>query len=304
MGYPRAHVVDPLDAGFYHCTSRCVRRAWLCGRDALTGRSYDHRKVWLENRYVELAAIFAIDLYAYAVMSNHHHVVLYVDPRRVDSWSDEEVAARWLRLCTAKNDTDRNDRFEALLADKQRLEQLRARLGDLSWFMRSLHEPIARQANREDDCTGRFWEGRFHANALLDEGAVIAAMAYADMNPVRAGITKDIARSPHTSIARRLGEDGLDGKNHTLADLGTLGLTLPEYTALLTWTVALHLRVADPPQPHTVAVLRRLGHRPHRWLARVKALRHRYRAYGELSVLRHYVQSLGQQWIKGMYAMA
>ena len=98
MRYPRHQLVDPASPGFFHCVSRCVRRAFLCGSDAYTGRSYEHRKVWVEERLLTLAEYFAVGLYAYAVMSNHVHIVLHVDPQVAQGWSNGEVATRWVRL--------------------------------------------------------------------------------------------------------------------------------------------------------------------------------------------------------------
>lgn len=91
-----------------------------------------------------------------------------------------------------------------LLADKDRLILIRTRLGSLSWLIRCLVEPIARRANREDGCTGRFWEGRFKSQLLCDDRAILAAMAYVDLNPIRAGIARRLDQSPHTSIQHRI----------------------------------------------------------------------------------------------------
>lgn len=207
MGYPRAFTVDPDQPGFYHCVSRCVRRAWLCGSDPVSGRSFEHRRAWIEQRLLSLAESFSVGLYAWAVMSNHTHVVLRVDPRLPHSWSDEEVARRWARLdrrLESVSDLRVEERVRQLLRSPERIGEIRVRLGSLSWFMRYLNECIAREANSEDRCTGRFWEGRFKCQALLDDAAVAACMAYVDLNPIRAGIADELADSDFTSIRRRL----------------------------------------------------------------------------------------------------
>ena len=96
MTYARSVLVPPGSPGTYHCVSRCVRRAWLCGEDRESGRSYEHRRQWVEARIGELAGIFAVAVWGYAVMSNHLHVVVQVIPQAAAAWSTDEIAARWL----------------------------------------------------------------------------------------------------------------------------------------------------------------------------------------------------------------
>ncbi|WP_428240266.1 transposase [Gynuella sp.] len=199
-----------LDAtSYYHCISRCVRRAFLCGFDPLTQISYEHRRQWVEDRLLWLGEIFAIDICAYAVMTNHVHVVLHVNLRQGAQWSIEEVITRWHRLYKGVPLSHRYLNGDRLSPAEQKIlvlqaEQWRETLTSISRFMAVLNEGIARRANQEDQCTGRFWEGRFKSQALLDEKALIACMAYVDLNPIRVNIAPTPESSDHTSIHRRI----------------------------------------------------------------------------------------------------
>ena len=84
------------------------------------------------------------------------------------------------------------------------MQSIRKRLTNLGWFMKALKEPLARMANREDDCKGSFWEGRYKSIGILDEEALLATCAYIDLNLVAAGIAKFPETSRHTSIRQRV----------------------------------------------------------------------------------------------------
>ena len=179
MTLPRKSLVSLDDTPFYHCVSRCVRRAFLCGIDSYSGKSYEHRRAWLEYLLLRTADVFAIRLCAYAVMSNHYHVVLHVRPDIANQWSELEVAKRWHRLFRPTLLSQRFVDGEPLrdvewLSLRSDIKRWRARLTSISWYMRIVNERIARQANAEDHCTGRFWEGRFKSQALLDERALLS----------------------------------------------------------------------------------------------------------------------------------
>ena len=194
---------------YYHCVSRCVRRAFLCGKDSQSGQDFEHRRQWIEDRLLALAGIFAIDIAAYAILSNHYHVVLHIDVDKARDWSMREVCSHWHELFSGYNLSTRYLAGEPLSTTEEeqlniKVEDWRQRLVDISWFMRCLNEPIARQANQEDKATGRFWEGRFKSQALLDEKALAACMAYVDLNPIRAGMAETPETSDHTSVKQRI----------------------------------------------------------------------------------------------------
>ncbi len=244
----RQSQIDLSVTPFYHCISRCVRRAFLCGEDKLSGQNYDHRKDWFIDRLRVASEVFAIDVCAYAVMSNHFHVVLRVDQDRAAELSDEAVLRRTAKLFPF---VAQSVRALATSPQKKHLAVLRSRLTDISWFMRIINEHVARRANKEDRCTGRFWEGRFKSQALLDESALYTCMSYVDLNPVRAGMADTLESSQFTSIQQRLREQSHPSNQHlrkrsiSLAPLRaekqrrsrpTLEMRFDDYRELLEWT--------------------------------------------------------------------
>ncbi len=211
MTKARSEQVSLADTPFYHCYSRCVRRAFLCGLDRETGADYSHRKAWIVARMRQLVSVFCLDICAYAVMDNHYHVVLRVDMELAEDLSVSEVLIRWSSLFSGSLliqrylSSERDAMSDGEIAEVHALaEELRERLVDISWFMRCLNEFIARMANKEDGCKGRFWEGRFKSQALLDDVAVLACMTYVDLNPVRAGLADSPEESAFTSIQERI----------------------------------------------------------------------------------------------------
>ncbi|MBL8298726.1 MAG: hypothetical protein JNN30_10310, partial [Rhodanobacteraceae bacterium] len=246
MAQPRSQLVSLEERGLFHCVQRCVRRAWLCGEDEHTGISFEHRKQWVTDRIALVGQCFAVAIHAYAVMSNHLHLVLEVDPLAPLHWCNEDVARRWVRLFPPREATALafEMKCQSVINDPIRLGVIRQRLGSLSWLMKCLVEPIARRANAEDSCKGRFWEGCFKSQVLKDEKAQLAAMAYVDLNPIRAGIAHRMEDQQHTSVSERVRE--ANDRPELLAcvvqpRVATITPALPDirlrdYLALVEWT--------------------------------------------------------------------
>lgn len=301
---------------YYHCVSRCVRRAFLCGVDKVTGRSFEHRRQQIEARLHHLATIFAIDVAAYAVMSNHYHVVLRVNPEEVATWEDAEICERWRKLFKLPLTVQRfldGERMEPLELDAARAQVgiYRERMTSISWFMKCLNTDIARAANREDDCTGRFFEGRFKCQALLDEAALLKCMAYVDLNPVRAGVAPTAEAATHTSLAHRIAtttnvllpfavqSETAAQESSSQHPFGTECIPFPfdAYCELVAWTAQhVHSKGTATPPP----LLRAVDINPGAWqLTMQNGGLERTRVLGALKRIREFASAIGQAWMRG-----
>ncbi len=310
MTQPRRQLVDPTQAQFFHLTSRCVRRSWLCGRDFYSKKSFEHRKAWLKKRILELGDIFATGIYAFAVMSNHVHVVLHMHPATANSWSADDVAKRWVRLFPASTPELCEQKVAAIVENPALIACYRYRLTDVSWLMKSLSEAIARRANIEDKVTGKFWEGRFKSQLLLSEKAILAAMTYVDLNPVRADIAKGVSTSSYTSVKMRhaqIQKETTQASRQLMPLAGVKSANIPamteaEYIDLVDFTGReWHpgkrgvIKADEPP------ALRKLGLEKDHWTMKVKGVGSSYwRVVGTLEELIEKAKELKQRTLFGI----
>ncbi len=316
MPKARKSQISLLDTPYYHCVSRCVRRAFLCGEE--DGKSFEHRRYWVEDRIHVLSDVFAIDVCAYAVMSNHTHVVLHVAKDKADILTTEEVIQRWHRLYKGTLLTQRylspelrKDFHEAEIKTVEATAGIwRKRLYDISWFMRALNEYIARAANKEDDCTGHFWEGRFKSQALLDESALAACMAYVDLNPVRAKIAMTPETSDHTSIQYRINAARVGKTPKRLMPFSqsskqsmpqSLPFTLTDYLQLVDTTSRYIHPTKRGKVEHTLpTILERLNIEREQWLTLTTQFEACFKhAVGKEVLLEQYAHNQHQQRVQG-----
>lgn len=327
MTRARKELVSVETTPYYHCICRCVRRAFLCGEDFYSGKNYEHRRGWVLERLRALEDVFAVDVCAYAVMSNHYHLVVRLDSDRAAAWSEDEVMERWERLFSLPLLVARYRAGQTgTVAERERAQvqiaQWRERLQDLSWFMRSLNEHLARRANAEEGCKGRFWEGRYKSQALLDDAAVLTCMSYVDLNPVRGGMADTPEGSDFTSIQQRIRErasmpdaTGEESGERTEPRLTTLGhegddghpnavvFTTDDYLELVEWTgraIREDKRGAIP--EHIPPILERLQIDPAHFVRHVRRGGRSYHvaALGRVERMRKAAMDRGRHFIKGI----
>jgi REP element-mobilizing transposase RayT len=331
MGYPRKSLICLDDTPYYHVVARCVRRAWLWGYDTYASKDYSHRKHWVTQRLRFLSNVFAIDLCAYAIMNNHYHLVLRVDRERGAGLSQQEIVRRWTRLYRKPPLIQRVEEGTASAAERAIAEQLierwRKRLIDISWYMRSLNEYLARRANAEDECTGRFWEGRFKSQALLDEAGLLTAMAYVDLNPVRAGVASTPEESEFTSIYARIQQHRsrlqvrgrapnsaprvrlnppplITFRDQNTQQQPSLPMRFEDYLQLVDWSGRIELaNKSGSINSNLPRILIRLGIDPDAWRGMMRIGGNPFgRALGRVKRLRRHARNLGQNWVRGLNA--
>lgn len=316
MPMPRKSLVSVDTTPSYHVVSRCVRRTFLFG--VVDNKDFSHRRDAIVSRLAELTQLFCIDIAAYAIMSNHYHLVVRIQKQRALDLSVSEVISRWSSLFSlpflAKRYADNEAMSDAEFNEAMRqIELRRARLYDLSWFMRCLNEPIARMANLEDECTGRFWEGRFKSQALLDERAELQAIAYVDLNPIRAQIADSLDNSDFTSIQTRIDKSQSPMKSlllpfaddaHRSNNPEHIPYSIIEYIQLLDWTGRQiragkrgYIKDSIPP------MFERLTMNTSAWLHNCQHLEKTYhRVIGSSARLKEFCEKFRQQRVVGITA--
>lgn len=316
MPKPRKALVSVDTTPCYHVVSRCVRRTFLFG--VVDNKDFSHRRDAIVQRLSELTQLFCIDISAYAIMSNHYHLVVRLQKQRALDLSVTDIINRWRSLYAlpllaqryADNDLLTDEEHEEAL---RQIDERRRRLYDLSWFMRCLNEPIARMANLEDGCTGRFWEGRFKSQALLDERAELQAMAYVDLNPIRAQVANSLEHSDYTSIQVRLAAVDSPMKSLLLPFAGDkcqsnkaeqIPYNLLEYIQLIDWT-GRQIKTGKRSyiQHEMPVIFMRLNIKTSAWLDNCEGLeRIFYRVIGSAARLQEFCKKIQQQRVLGMAA--
>ncbi len=319
MPKPRNKQIALSETPFYHLTYRCVRRSFLCGE--IDGCNFEHRRGWIVDRLRLLTAMFAIDVAAYAIMTNHYHILVRVNIEKAAAWTVADIFKQWSLVFQV---TDLMKQYlagnlvtdEEIKAAERLAKMYRERLTSISWFMRCLNEHIARAANAEDKCSGRFWEGRFKSQAILDEAALINTMVYIDLNPIRAQIAETPETSEYTSFAERIAHRNLaaDAKcafhgnlipfidGNGIIDTAYIPMNLSDYIGLIDWSG----RQIRPDKRGSISdnappILARLGIEQENWLQNCQKLEADFRqVVGPAVAIEKFCKTVGQKWLQGI----
>ncbi|MFO0921748.1 MAG: transposase [Pirellulales bacterium] len=205
----RSEQFPPNEISIAHCTQRCVRRAFLTGKDSVSGKNYEYRREWIRRRLELLAATFGIDVLNYSVMSNHVHTILRTRPDVVKAWDDEEVARRWLQLFPGERledflGTPTQQDIAQAIADAKQLTN--GELGCRTFL--GLCEPLPNPSHdmqiEKMNALEGFGKDVLRLRRLSTEAGLLACAMYVDLNPVRTALAKSPEQSRFTSAFDRI----------------------------------------------------------------------------------------------------
>ncbi len=329
MPYPRSKIISKTIDGHYHLTSRCVRGAYLLNPD--NTKEHKRRKKWIINKMIFLSQIFYIGIDAFAIMDNHMHVVVETKYLEADSADAEDIAFRWLYLHPKKRDKKglpippSRDEIKKFIKNSEEIEAVRAKLRDLSYYMKELNQTIAKKINKEDETMGRFWQGRFNSIYLPEEGAVLKCMMYVDLNEVRALIAKSpecskfsscyrrikaefarekLKKEPNNEIAREESklDNWLEPVFNTKKKRGYLNITFNEYLELLDWTGRQIMdnkrgAISESLEP----ILKRVGLKSDKWIDTFLSFGKDFkRVAGSEEAIRKHANDVHKNWFQGI----
>jgi len=325
MTIARNRIVDIALTRFYACDSWCVRQV------PLFGGIHEYRKQWIEDRLKELADAFAIGVCAYTVLDNHFQVLVRLDPEKADAWSNAEIIRRWLLVWDMRDSrgkvmTNKKEWLNTYANDPVFLEEARARLANLGWFMKSLREPISRRINNEESCGGAMWESRYQSVAVLDELSALAACAAIDLCPFVKGAARSAETSECTSLKTRIEQCVADGRLDKLREAspttskvnfekggwllpiedrrdsqgkGTTGMlkgiSLAGYTQLLEWSSRILRPGKSKTMPPMPSVLASMKIDPNEWRVALTKLTTGEKKYGSYFGSRDRLQELASE---------
>ncbi|MFH1139601.1 MAG: hypothetical protein V1816_26280 [Pseudomonadota bacterium] len=317
MAIARGNIVREGEKGVFHVTAKCVRGAYLGGTDPSSGKSYEHRRAWILSRLKRLTEGFGVKILAYAFMPDHFHLAAWTRPDLLAACSGPDLARRWLLVSLKKPQEQISEQFDeqdvdALAGRPEWVTEARERLGSLSWFMRCFNEYIARRANKEDGYRGRFWDGRFKCQSILDDSALLTCMAFIDLNPIRSGLAGSLEDSAPAAIALRLAAAQNDSGAgdwlypfHDQVPAGGGGDALPfnfkDYHELLEWTGGkIRAGEAGVVPENLLPLLNGLEIDPGLWLEIVRGFsRMFFLAAGKAESMKLAAQQSNRKWLRG-----
>ncbi|VFQ46311.1 transposase [Desulfoluna butyratoxydans] len=207
---PRMVVTDSGQKAAYHVISRTAL-------DGLPfGKVEKDELVRIIRRF---SAIYCVEVFGFAIMGNHFHLLIEVAPE--DMVSDDEVRRRFHLLYG-----------ENMFFPEGRLEEYRERFCSLSAYVKDIKQRFSCFFNKRRNRKGTLWGERFKS-VLVEQGdTLIHCLAYIDLNAVRAGIVKRPEDYRWCSIGYHVqtgNRDDFLSADIGTPELGAVGRTYREY---------------------------------------------------------------------------